>query len=97
MNATAIANSVFSLFGYERVRFSQESQVVDAIISVLGELGAVKCGENGMPTAFTNYFFRVRGRKVKLTVEDFEDIILTGPKAIVQELSQKISERARRR
>jgi hypothetical protein len=97
MNATAIADSVFSLFGYERVRFSQESQVFDAIFSVLGEFGAVKCGESGLPTAFTNYFFRVRGRKVKLTVEDFEDIILTGPKAIVQELSQKISERARRR
>jgi len=50
-----------------------------------------------MPAAFTNYFFRVRGRKVKLTVEDYEGIILTGPKAIVQELSEKISERVRTR
>ena len=54
MNATAIADSLFSLFGYERVRFLQESQVVDAIYSVLGEFGAVKCGESGLPTAFTN-------------------------------------------
>lgn len=97
MNATAIADFVFSLFGYERVRFSQESQVVDAIYSVLDESGAVKCGESGIPTALTDYFFRVRGRKVKLTVEDYEDITLTGPKAIVQELSEKISERVRRR
>jgi hypothetical protein len=95
MNATAIADSVFSLFGYERVRFSPE--VVDAVLAVLGEFGAVKCGESGLPTAFTNYFFRVRGRKIKLTVEDYEDITLTGPKAIVQELSEKISERVRKR
>lgn len=88
---------MFNLFWHERVRFLQQSQVVDAIYSVLGELGAVKCGESGMPTAFTNYYFRVRGRKVKLTVEDDEDIILTGPKDIVQELSEKISERVRRR
>ena len=30
-------------------------------------------------------------RRIKLTVEDYEDTVLTGPKAIVQELSQKIS------
>ena len=95
MNATLAIDSLFSLFGYARVRFSHESQVVDAIFSVLGDFGAAKCGESGMPTAFTNYFFRVRGRKIKLTVEDYEDIILTGPKAIVQELSEKISDRVR--
>ncbi|GEM_PF-4342797 len=94
MNATATVDTLFSLFGYARVRFSQD---VDTIFSILGEFGAVKCGESGMPTASTNYFFRVRGRKVKLTVEDYEDTILTGPKAIVQELSQKISERVRTR
>jgi len=94
MNIAAKVDSLFGLFGYARVRFSQD---VDTIFSVLGEFGAVKCGESGMPTAFTNYFFRVRGRKVKLTVEDYEDTILTGPKDIVQELSQKISERVRTR
>ena len=94
MNATATVDSLFSLFGYARVRFSQD---VDTIFSVLGDFGAVKCGESGMPTTFTNYFFRVRGQKVKLTIEDYEDTILTGPKAIVQELSQKISERVRTR
>jgi hypothetical protein len=90
MNFAAIVDASYSLFGYTRVRLSQD---VDAIVSVLEEYGAVKCGESGMPTAFTNYFFRVRGRKVKLTVEDYEDTVLTGPKVIVQELSQKISER----
>jgi len=94
MNATAIVDSLFRLFGYARVRFSQDA---DTILSVLGDFGAVKCGESGMPTAFTNYHIRVRGRKIKLTVEDYEDIILTGPKAIVQELSEKISEKGMRR
>ncbi len=90
MNLAATVDALFSLFGYVRVRFSQD---VDTIFSVLGDFGAVKCGESGMPTAFTNYYFRVRGRKIKLTVEDYEETALTGPKAIVQELSEKISER----
>ena len=94
MNLAAIVDASYSLFGYARVRFPQDD---DAIFSALGELGAVKCGESGMPTAFTNYFFRLRGRKVKVTVEDYEDTTLTGPKAIVQELSQKISERVKTR
>jgi hypothetical protein len=94
MNVAARIDALFGLFGYARVRFSQD---VDTIFSVLGEFGAVKCGESGMPTASTNYYFRVRGRKITLTVEDYEDTMLTGPKAIVQELSQKISERVRTR
>ena len=96
MNAVGAVDSLFSLFGRRRVRFSHESQVVDAIYSVLHDFGAEKCGESGMPTAFTNYFFRVRGQKVKLTFEDYEDIMMTGPKAIVEELSEQISERVRR-
>lgn len=90
----APVDALYGLFGYARVRLSQD---VDAIFSVLGEFGAVKCGESGLPTAFTSYFFRVRGRKIKLTVEEYEDTILTGPKAIVQELSLKISEKVRPR
>jgi hypothetical protein len=90
MNIGARVDALFGLFGYARVRFSQD---IDAILSVLYEFGAVKCGESGMPTASTSYHFRVRGRKITLTVEDYEDTMLTGPKAIVQELSQKISER----
>ena len=90
MNATAIVDSLFSLFGYARVRLAQD---IDTIVSVLEDFGAEKCGESGMPTAFTNYYFRVRGQKIKLTVEDYEDTVLSGPKAIVQELSKKILER----
>jgi uncharacterized protein (DUF362 family) len=94
MNALTVVDRMFSLFGYARVRFPNESQVVDAIVSVLKEYGAVKSGENGMPTASTNHYFRVQGRKITLTVEDYEDLTLTGPKALVQELFQKISEKA---
>jgi hypothetical protein len=70
MNFAAKVDALMGLFGYARVRFSQD---VDTIFSVLGEFGAVKCGASGMPTASTNYFFRVRGRKVKVTVEEYED------------------------
>jgi len=94
MNIAAKVDALFGLFGYVRVRFSQD---VDTIFSVLAEFGAVKCGESGMPTASTKYHLRVRGQKVTVTVEDYEDTMLTGPKAIVQELSQKISERVRTR
>jgi hypothetical protein len=94
MNIAAKVDALFGLFGYARARFSQD---VDTIFSVLSGFGAVKCGESGMPTASTNYHFRVRGRKITLTVEDYEDTMLTGPKAIVQELSQKISESVRTR
>ncbi len=93
MSGTTIVDSLFSLFGFARVRFSQD---LDTIVFVLKDFDAVKYGESGMPTAFTNYYFRVRGRKIKLTVEEYEDIIMTGPKAIVRELSDKILERARR-
>ena len=94
MKATTTADSLSSLFGYARVRFSQD---VDTILSVLEDFGAVNFGESGMPTAPINYYFHVRGRKITLTVEDYEDIMLTGPKAIVQELAEKISEKGARR
>jgi hypothetical protein len=70
-----------------------KSHVVDAIMSALGDCGAVKCGENGMPTASTNYYFRIGRREVKLQVEDYEDIILWGPKRLVRELSSRISDK----
>ncbi|MEY4490076.1 MAG: hypothetical protein RIQ79_2584 [Verrucomicrobiota bacterium] len=94
MNATSIVDSLFSLFGYARVRFPQD---VGIIFSVLGDLDAIKCGESGMPTASTNYYYLVRGRKIKLTIEDYEDTILTGPKAIVKVLSERIAEEGTRR
>ncbi len=87
---------LIGVFGYSRVYYSNESHVVDAIMSALGDSGAVKCGESGMPTAFTNYYFRIRNRRVKLQVEDYEDIILWGPKRLVRDLSSRISDKLSR-
>lgn len=84
------------LFGYGRVRYSQDSEVVDAIFFALEDCGAVKCGESGMPAALDNYYFRVSGRQVKVSVEDYGDITLWGPKRLVQSLAGRISERLSR-
>jgi hypothetical protein len=87
---------LIGLFGYSRVRYSQEGYVLDAIMSALKDCGAEKYGENGMPTVFDNYYFRIRGRQVKLQVEDYGDIVLWGPKKLVQDLSSRISDKLSR-
>ena len=90
------ADFLIGLFGYSRVYYSNESHVVDAIMSALKDSGAVMCGESGMPTAFTNYHFRIGNRRVRLQVEDYEDIILWGPKQLVRDLSSRISDKLSR-
>jgi len=87
---------LIGVFGYSRVYYSNESHVVDAIMSALGDYGAVKCGESGMPGAFTKYYFRIGNRQVKLQVEDYGDIILWGPKRLVHDLSSRISDKLSR-
>lgn len=88
MNTAATVDALLGLVGYARVRIARDA---DTIRSVLEEFGAVPHGERGVPTVLTSHCFRVRGRKVKLTIVDDGDAILTGPKAIVQELSRAIS------
>jgi hypothetical protein len=78
------------LFGYARASFEQEHQVVDAIVLALQNAGAIKCGESGMPTAFDAFHYRIKGRRVRLIVEDWGDVILWGPKQIVRELSAEV-------
>ena len=93
MNSATAVDSLFRLFGYARARVSGD---LDLILSVLEDCGAVKCGESGLPTVSTHYRFRVRDRKITVAVEDYEDIMMTGPKAIIDELSKRISERMSR-
>ena len=84
---------MLGIFGYSRIAFPQNEEVVDAIMSALQERGAVNCGEGGMPTVTDEYYFSVRGRRIKVIVEDWGDIILWGPTGIVRELSSQVSDR----
>ncbi len=65
-------------------------------MSLMRDCGAVKCGESGVPTAFDVYYFRVKGRRVKLCVEDYGDVTLWGPKKIIAELSKRMADKVAR-
>ena len=83
---------IIGLFGYSRAILPQDDHVIDAVLKALRKKDATKCGETGMPTAFDVYYFRVKGRRVQLIVEDWGDVILCGPTRIIRELAADVSE-----
>jgi hypothetical protein len=68
--------------------------VVEAALSTLKEFGAESLGTKplNLPVGIDNLYFRVRGRRVRLWVEQYGDVCLWGPRAIVTELAGRIAQ-----
>lgn len=69
--------------------------VLEAALASLKELGAESLGAKpvNLPVDIDNLYFRVKGRKVRLWVEQYGDVTLWGPRAIVTELTDRIAAR----
>jgi hypothetical protein len=69
--------------------------VVEAALSTLKEFGAESLGSKpvNLPVDIENMYFRVRGRRVRIWVEEYRHVSLWGPRAIVTELAGCVAER----
>jgi hypothetical protein len=69
--------------------------VVEAALAALKELGAENLGAKPVNLALDveNLYFRVKGRRVRLWVEQYGDVTLWGPRAVVIELAARIAEK----
>ena len=65
--------------------------VVNAAITALRDAGGAVCGEDGTPAReVENIYFKLRGRRVRLCVEDYADVTLWGPKNLVREVQARL-------
>ena len=87
---------MIGLFGHRRVKFADwpRARDLDAIIDAIRGLGGKRCGEGGSPDgSFTNLYFRIGRRRVRLCIEEYDDLTLWGPKRLVGEISKRVAER----
>jgi hypothetical protein len=93
-------NCLLALAGRRRVSWDwPNNDVVEAALSTFEELGAERLRSTpiNLPIDAENLNFRVRGRRVRLWVEQYGDVILWGPRATVTELTARINEKLARR
>jgi hypothetical protein len=97
--ALLFRNGLLAVTGQRRVSWDWPNHdVVKAALDSFEELGAERLESTpiNLPVDAENLNFRVRGRHVRLWVEQYSDVILWGPRAIVTELTARISERLSR-
>jgi hypothetical protein len=63
---------------------------VDRAFAAIRKNGGVADGEGGMPTAMDIYHFRIGKRRVSLSVFDYGQSYLLGPKKLVRKLAAEI-------
>jgi hypothetical protein len=89
-------NHLLALVGRRRVSWDwPNNDAVEAALSTFEELGAERLRSTpiNLPIDAENLNFRVRGRRVRLWVEQYGDVILWGPRASVSELTARINEK----
>src|SRR5690349_13603457 len=92
-----VADCLLALFGQRRILLGAwpDQAVVDAAVSTFEEFGAEKLATTpvDLPVDIENVYFRVQGRRVRLWIEEYGDVTLWGPSAIVTRLATRIAER----
>jgi|SRR3954447_3360777 hypothetical protein len=91
-----VFDAVMGLFGFRRAVLGHwpHNRVIEAALAEIENAGGVVVGVYGAPAGELECKrFRVNGRRVRLCVEDYGDIVLWGPRRLVLDLSQKISRR----
>jgi hypothetical protein len=86
-------NAILFPFGRCRVRLGDwPDNKVDRAIAAIRNNGGVAEGEGGMPTAVDVYYFRIGKRRISLSVFDYGQSYLLGPKKLVQKIAAEIGD-----
>ena len=95
--ALPFVDFLLAVVGQRRVLLGDwpNREVVEAALITFKESGAESLGSKpvSLPVDIENLYFRVRGRRVRLCVEEYGQVSLWGPRAIVTELAGGVAER----
>ena len=94
MSADRLIDVLLGLFGIGRASLGEwpERALADEYVRVIKEAGGVIVGSTGSPDGSFNIVrFRVRGRRLRLCIEEFGEATLWGPKRLVTELVARIA------
>jgi hypothetical protein len=90
-----ICNLLLGLFGRICVKLGQwpHGDIVTATIAAIREAGGLDWDGGGSPAGeVEKLYFRLHGRRVCLSIEDYGDVTLWGPKDLVRHISRRIAE-----
>ena len=92
-------NLFLSPFGRRRAHLGQwpHADLVATAISTIRENGGLDWDQSDTPAGeLKNVYFRLHGRRICLSIEDYGDVTLWGPKAMVSALSHAIAQHTAR-
>ncbi|SRR6266540_2435600 len=87
---------MIGLFGCGRAKLGEwpHREIVEAAVATLRDSGGELYHESGTPAGELEILhFRVRGRRMRLCVEDYSDVVLWGPKGLVADISRRVADR----
>jgi hypothetical protein len=93
-----VVDAMLAPFGRACVKLGQwpHQPIVEAVVAALRDAGGEILSESGTPAdEVRNVYFVVRGRRVRLCIEDYGDVTLWGSRRLVQELSTAVAAKAR--
>ena len=83
--ADKIVNAVLFPFGRCRIKIEEDSPIsLESILAVIKQKGGVRDGDRGLP-GFDEWYFRLPGGRIKLTVIEYGEMYLWGPKHLIRE------------
>src|SRR4051812_11099970 len=94
-----IIDRVLGLFGQGRTTLGSwpHREVVNAALATLTDLGAEKVHEDGTPAGeVENFYFRIDGKRVRLSVTDYGDVTLWGPNRLVTKICKEVTARLKK-
>src|SRR5262245_20987983 len=95
MSADKFIDALIGLFGIGRVSLGDwpSRALADEYVRVIKESGGVIVSTAGSPDGSFNIArFRYRGRRMRLCIEEFGEVVLWGPMHLVAELAARIAE-----
>jgi hypothetical protein len=94
MSADKFIDALIGLFGLGRASVGEwpERALVDEYVRLIKDAGGVIAGSSGSPDgSFDIVRFRIRGRRVRLCIEEFGEVTLWGPRRLVAELAARVA------
>jgi hypothetical protein len=95
-----VVDAMLAPFGRACVKLGQwpHQPIIEVVVAALREAGGDIQSENGTPAdEVRNVYFLVRGRRIRLCIEDYGDVTLRGSRKLVQELSTTVEAKSPRR